>query len=253
MPISAWIVNLPRHHERLAHATARARAVGLEPDVFTAVDGAEHGAVPTTADLSPGEVGCLLSHRRLLQEIAVAPRTGYVLVIEDDVEFSPRFPELLPRVLRAASERGAGLVQVGWIPTEDQLRPAQRLYDTVAASSTLRRVVHLVRPHHPAEPPPLVARDLAWGTHCYLVHTGFADTVRAALADPLHAPVDYYFRALRYLHPERVFRTRFPLAGQDWSFGSSVRPERFAFQHVQITSEGKRERRRVDLVPRAGA
>ncbi|GEO03213.1 hypothetical protein AAE02nite_08770 [Adhaeribacter aerolatus] len=48
-------------------------------------------------EFTPGEVGCFLSHYSVLKKI-VDKQIPYALVLEDDVELSPRFPTLLNQV-----------------------------------------------------------------------------------------------------------------------------------------------------------
>ena len=101
--MKAYVINLDSATERLETFQARAAAVGLAFARFPAVRGAaladdvlQHwqSRARIWAPLSPGEIGCFLSHRALWQEIA-AGSEPWVFVAEDDVVFSPDAAEVL--------------------------------------------------------------------------------------------------------------------------------------------------------------
>lgn len=236
--MKSWVINLPSATTRKLRAIKRANAVGLRPEIFQAVDGSTV-SLPNLAGLSPGEQGCFLSHRRILDRI-VDSAEDFHLVLEDDVIFFPSFEDAFPAVVDAMRRESLGLVQVGWLPTDDQLRRWPRARDKMAAFVPVRRAYSLLRPSTPAMPPPVVSKEMGWGTHCYLISRDYAPVWKEFIDGAPIAAVDYYMRALSTVQPGRVRRTRFPLAGQDWSFGSSVHPGRFAFQRAQLDSSGRK-------------
>ena len=237
--VAAHLVSLDSEPARRALALQRARAAGLDPRVHPACDGRTLDPLPVSpGGLAPGEIGCLLSHRALLREIAAGP-ADLALVLEDDVVFAEQFGPGMAEVLTALAEHDLSFVQVGWMPTDEQRRPVNRVRARLAASPPVRRVVHALRPNTPAKAPLVVPRPLGWGAHCYLVTRGFAGTLAEILDSPLLAPVDAVFRGVAVMAPDRLWRTRFPLAGQDFTLGSTVNPERFRFVGRQLDAHGR--------------
>lgn len=95
--MKCYLINLDRSTDRLAYMAAQLSRVGLEYLRVPAVDGrsltpSELRALVTINDrwkapLTPSEVGCFLSHRRCLEEIAKSS-DQYAMVVEDDIEFA---------------------------------------------------------------------------------------------------------------------------------------------------------------------
>jgi len=94
--VKVFVINLDRAPERLAHMQAEFGRLGVPFERLPAVDGA---ALPATeiarwtatpmangACLTPGEIGCILSHRKCWQAAAAANEP--VAVFEDDVFLS---------------------------------------------------------------------------------------------------------------------------------------------------------------------
>jgi len=108
MPLPVYLINLPHHAERKAHADAQLRRCGLlDAVVFSGgVYGRElsAGEVERLYDaranarrfpkqLTPGEIGCYASHLGCWQAIAAAG-APMALVIEDDVCLDADLAEL---------------------------------------------------------------------------------------------------------------------------------------------------------------
>lgn len=114
--LHTWVINLDRAPQRLARIGAQLDALRLPWTRFAAVEGklvpaAEqatlldrtaferlHGMTP-----SLGELGCYLSHVRLMQAF-LASSHAFALILEDDVKPTPALPEVLERLM-AARER----------------------------------------------------------------------------------------------------------------------------------------------------
>ncbi len=89
----------------------RFAALGLDPEIFPAVDGlaltAEQRAIVDNAtrilrmrfEMGPGEIGCLHSHLSVWR-LCADGRDDMLAVFEDDVMLSPRLPEALDAVER---------------------------------------------------------------------------------------------------------------------------------------------------------
>lgn len=95
-----YLVNLKRRPERLAKMQAVFRFMGIEFELFEAVDGerlpmselAKLKFIPEYQDpfykrpMKKGEIGCFLSHHRIWEDV-LKKQYGRVLVFEDDVRF----------------------------------------------------------------------------------------------------------------------------------------------------------------------
>jgi glycosyl transferase family 25 len=104
-PLKAYLINLDRSEDRLAHMREELGRAGVEFERIAAVDGAALGAdaledfrnARSAANPSgwlPGEAGCFLSHFEAWRRIA---STGdpWAAVFEDDLRVSPDLGRLL--------------------------------------------------------------------------------------------------------------------------------------------------------------
>ena len=114
--LHTWVINLDRAPQRLARIGARLDELGLPWTRFSAVEGKlvpvgeqaalldragferRHGMTP-----SLGELGCYLSHVRVMQAFLAGPHE-FALILEDDVRPAAALPEVLQRLV-AAGER----------------------------------------------------------------------------------------------------------------------------------------------------
>jgi len=98
--LSIFIINLQHSSERKAHMQKLCEQIGLKATFINAVDGAfikpaeiigkssNEAAIRTIGrELSMGEIGCALSHRKIYQKM-VDENIQQALVFEDDVEFN---------------------------------------------------------------------------------------------------------------------------------------------------------------------
>lgn len=98
MRYPVFLVNLDRQPQRLRFMQAQLGALGITPIRIPAVNGRDpaeraRAAAASYAPLSPGEVGCFESHRRLWQKM-VDEGISAALVIEDDVIVASDFATL---------------------------------------------------------------------------------------------------------------------------------------------------------------
>lgn len=93
------VITLARRPERRARLERHLRRLGLHHGIqwVDAVDGSVHKA-PRGWRAGGGAWGCRLSHLQVLQQ-AVADRVEHLLVLEDDVVFSPRTADCLPLLM----------------------------------------------------------------------------------------------------------------------------------------------------------
>jgi glycosyl transferase family 25 len=114
--LHTWVINLDRAPQRLARIGVRLDALGLSWTRFSAVEGklvppGEQAALLDRAGFerlhgmtpSLGELGCYLSHVRVMQAFLAGPHE-FALILEDDVRPTAALPEVLQRLV-AARER----------------------------------------------------------------------------------------------------------------------------------------------------
>lgn len=96
--MKVYYINLDRSPERRAWFTKQAEALGLDLVRVPAVDGRELPAAELdhwrqlsegNKILSPGEIGCFLSHRKAW-EMVLAGEEKWAFIAEDDIHFSER-------------------------------------------------------------------------------------------------------------------------------------------------------------------
>ena len=105
--MTAFLINLDRHPERLTAAQTRLSQMGVEAVRMPAVDGsalspaARRAAVARLHALlargrlyTPGQIGCALSHHAVYRRM-IAENIPAALVFEDDVLLTPGFPASL--------------------------------------------------------------------------------------------------------------------------------------------------------------
>lgn len=110
-----FLINMARDVARRRQMTERLDAIGLPFTVVEAVVGATLDLATCAhydgarrrrcfgRDMTAGEVGCLLSHRAIMQRM-VDENIAAAVVLEDDVCFEPDFPDVL-HALMATTRR----------------------------------------------------------------------------------------------------------------------------------------------------
>jgi len=105
-----FIINLPRHAERRQIMKTRLQEIGLTYEFIDGVDGKTLSPDDLISydrqkrlryfgrDLQPGEIGCLLSHRKIFQKM-VDEQLSHAVILEDDVIFEAEFPAVLQALL----------------------------------------------------------------------------------------------------------------------------------------------------------
>ncbi len=97
-PVPIFVINLACAPQRRAWMTQQLADHGFLPEFVTAIDGRKLDAQtqdfwqsdPLRAKLSPGEIGCMLSHRKVWQHI-VDQQLDRAIVLEDDLVLGPNF------------------------------------------------------------------------------------------------------------------------------------------------------------------
>lgn len=99
-----FIINLPQSVERKNNVISQLSQLSIEPNFIEAVDGSlltpeelENKVIGRNY-LSPGEIGCALSHLKIYQ-IMIEEHIPYALIFEDDIQLSPMFtPNVLTQI-----------------------------------------------------------------------------------------------------------------------------------------------------------
>lgn len=108
-----YVINLDRRQDRMQSMRANMHALGIDFRRVTAVDGSSSGELPATVEpmegyldpyhkrpMTRGEIGCFLSHYQIWQDVVNNEHNyGQVLVLEDDVRFTPFFNSKLQVLL----------------------------------------------------------------------------------------------------------------------------------------------------------
>jgi glycosyl transferase family 25 len=101
----SFIINLKKDTARRQHIEEMCVQVGLNAEIIEAVDGRELPNVEDyrkrsknvhtlTGMLTPGEVGCILSHQKAFQKM-IDEKLPFALIMEDDVDIAPSVHEIL--------------------------------------------------------------------------------------------------------------------------------------------------------------
>ena len=100
-----FVISLKDAVDRRAFVSGQLDSIGLEYDFVDAVWGKNHYTDPAYYDkekalrielrnLTPGEVGCALSHQKVY-DLIIEYNLPYAFVMEDDAVLSPDLPEVL--------------------------------------------------------------------------------------------------------------------------------------------------------------
>lgn len=112
-----YVINLPREVERRAAIEAQLRVSGLDYHFVDGIDGQrltdeERSALVDEAAvarfprwLTPGMIGCMLSHR-LVYELIAQAQNGPALVLEDDAVIAPQLAAIVAEMLPLVADDG---------------------------------------------------------------------------------------------------------------------------------------------------
>lgn len=198
MKIGAFIIHLARAESRRSHVELLQRALPMPTAIIDAVDGAHLSNVDKAAvysprlhrprypfSLTPGEIGCFLSHRRVWQSLLDGDLDA-ALIIEDDVDVDQ---SRLPEALSLATE----VMTLG-----DYVRLPWRTHSDMGKTLAARGGYEITRPSH-----------IGLGTLGQVVGREAARRLVKGSA-VFDRPVDVFLQA-RWLHGVRVMALRPPL------------------------------------------
>ncbi len=176
--IPAYVINMARAAHRLAFVTDRFDSLGVGFTRIDAVDGAALSEAERVEFIRqrprdgkrgwrPGQIGCLMSHRRAWQNIAEG-EASYGLVLEDDIHVSSDLP--------------AFVGSTDWIPQQADVVRLESTGQWLSLGPTL--VEHAGRRIRQI-------RSSAWGAGAYILSQ---DTARRLVnGDPRYeSPADDY-------------------------------------------------------------
>lgn len=139
MRYPVFLINLDRQPGRLRFMQQQLSALGVTPIRIPATNGRDpdersRSCAASYAQLSPGEIGCFESHRRLWQRI-VDEGIPAAFVIEDDVILASDFAELdFPEIDADIIKIDAGIGSLSWYGTLSkpvtEMRSLRRLLGT---------------------------------------------------------------------------------------------------------------------------
>jgi glycosyl transferase family 25 len=223
--LRAYVISL--RSEQARRSAARERLEGLVPYVIVdAVDGRAMSDADLQAvtrhmhsrrlgrPLTPGEVGCSLSHQRALR-LFIDSGEAHALILEDDFENKPWTPSGLADLLETA--RGRPEVEIVKLGGYEAFTARGRL--------VARR------------PSCALVETMTFGmcTHAYLVSRGGAVKLAAAIV-PVLDPYDHFLRN-DFTYGCRVFDTSPWLFGTDprLTAGSALHDDRAAVNRVPLS------------------
>lgn len=125
MRYPVFLINLDRQPGRLRFMQQQFSVLGIAPIRITATNGRDpderaRSCAAPYAQLSPGEIGCFESHRRLWQRM-VDENIPAALVVEDDVILASDFAELdFPDIGADVIKIDAGIGSLSWYGTASQ-------------------------------------------------------------------------------------------------------------------------------------
>jgi glycosyl transferase family 25 len=117
--MNTYVINLRQSEQRRRHVGGQLEALGMDHTFVEAVDGRQLSQVDRArlVDedvvakypqwLTPGQIGCALSHLRVYEQILIAG-DEVALVVEDDVVLPPSMPRIAGKV--APQMRGSEVV-----------------------------------------------------------------------------------------------------------------------------------------------
>lgn len=220
-----YVISLPRATDRRAALAKKMAEINLSYELVDATDereglsseelkliGGEGNLAKYNSNLVPGALGCLISHLRCYEKL-LASEHQYVLIVEDDANFSKDFSIILNAVLAKCAPQGQPhkwqLINLGWW-LGGEARPFIG-QDTYPLNILTRRILHRITSDSSTQTY-YTGRAVAgtYGSHCYLISRAGC---RFALDNypALLSPIDY---AMNESGMPQSFLVRRPIAWQ---------------------------------------
>jgi hypothetical protein len=217
-----YLINLPERHDRRVSAIRELKSVGTTTDcpnleIFAAIKPAEAGEFP-----SIGALGCVLSHLAILKT-AQKRQLANVLIMEDDVGFSPYFIKHQAEILEQVAQQQWDFLYLGHVrPSHRPVNPEQSPVEWQPQPGTV----------------PLST------THCVAIKGAmFApliDLIDQAITRPLGHPqggpmnIDGLYSTFREQHPEVITLIAQPCLALQCSSPSDLAGVKWWFDRLPI-------------------
>lgn len=175
------------------------------PTIITRVNAVNGNLLNKPSFLTPGVIGCFLSHKKVLQMI-VDNKDDYAIICEDDAIFSKNFNKQITKILSDLKTLDWDLVYLGcygaWHP--------YKTYGPVGTVSNLLLKLRVKSHTKIKETKHLITPDTPLGSHCYLVNYKSAKKILTYLTH-----YEGYDQALlRHLHKLNSFVSKKRIAFQ---------------------------------------
>ena len=192
--MKVYLVNMDRSTDRLEIMQRRLSSLGLEYERVSAVDGSKLSTEDKKFvvspnwrypySLTPGEVGCFLSHKKCWQNL-IDSGEPWALVLEDDSVFHPNAKDYFQ--------------STEWIPDGVQLIQFSYTKDSTFSDKTviLPNGSHLVRVKHSSP----------CGTYAYLISREAAKRA-LELSNQVEGPIDNFMFGMFFDFPKEISNWR---------------------------------------------
>ena len=192
--MKVYLVNMDRSTDRLEIMQRRLLSLGLEYERVSAVDGSKLSMEDKKCvvspnwrypySLTPGEVGCFLSHKKCWQNL-IDSDEPWALVLEDDSVFHPKAKDYFQ--------------STEWIPNGVQLIQFSYTKDSTFSDKTviLPNGSHLVR----------VKQSSPCGTYAYLISREAAKRA-LELSNKVEGPIDNFMFGMFFDFPKEISNWR---------------------------------------------
>ena len=192
--MQVYLVNMDRSTERLEIMSQRLATLGIAFERVAAVDGyklADTAKKCVTAPnwrypyyLTPGEIGCFLSHKKCWQKL-VDSKDDWALVLEDDSFFHPKAKDYFQSTT--------------WIPSGVKLIQFSFAIDDTYSDKilTLHNGCHLVRVKHSSP----------CGTYAYMISREAA-LQALTLSNKIEGPIDNFMFGMFFEFPKIISNWR---------------------------------------------
>ena len=216
--MKAYVVSLEQDLQRRRHVCKQLKDIGLKAEIFYGIDGRtltseqvislQHSNVRHLSgyqgELSKSEIGCLLSHKTVLEKSLLE---DYIFVIEDDVDISESTKSFLAKLEELRLE--FDVCMLGHHSGRDHISALRYRGRKLVGSHVVGRPV-----------------ERCFGTYGYVISRQGMRKVIENL-ETICAPIDHYIGCYRSLN---LLITKEPLVKINASLdaGSSIQEERLA-------------------------
>ncbi len=215
MKTGIFVITLPCAHTRQENVRAQMAQAGETFEFVEGVDGATLGDYPPSyaprrrqlffgQDMTMGEIGCFLAHRKVYQEI-VRQDLDYGLILEDDISFEPD----AINIARGLAGSGIDFDLVRFCSSEKIMRSKKRW-----------KVAAIGKNHHLSR---LI--EVPGGAHAYLVSRAAAHRL-VQLTERIWVPIDALLAFAWYSKLNLYYFLPSPFQ-QDQRFDSLIDAARF--------------------------